>query len=191
MSKKLIIFQNKELFKILNEINENFEFKLEFCEKEKDLKSLDNKNSKDYLVISKKKIFNLSNQIIIDKFPININELNQILNINFLKSKFTEQSKIILGNYNLDLNSRILKHDLKELELTEKECSILAFLKQSKQPVKINELQEKVWGYNSKLETHTVETHIYRLRKKISDKFFDNEFIKSSKNGYLLNEEKK
>ena len=191
MSKKLIIFQNKELFKILNEINENFEFKLEFCEKEKDLKSLDNKNSKDYLVISKKKIFNLSNQIIIDKFPININELNQILNINFLKSKFTEQSKIILGNYNLDLNSRILKHDLKELELTEKECSILVFLKQSKQPVKINELQEKVWGYNSELETHTVETHIYRLRKKISDKFAENEFVESSKNGYFLNEKKK
>ena len=191
MSKKLIIFQNKELFKILNEINENFEFKLEFCEKEKDLKSLDNKNSKDYLVISKKKIFNLSNQIIIDKFPININELNQILNINFLKSKFTEQSKIILGNYNLDLNSRILKHDLKELELTEKECSILVFLKQSKQPVKINELQEKVWGYNSELETHTVETHIYRLRKKISDKFADNKFVESSKNGYFLNEKKK
>ena len=191
MSKKLIIFQNKELFKILNEINENFEFKLEFCEKEKDLKSLDNKNSKDYLVISKKKIFNLSNQIIIDKFPININELNQILNINFLKSKFTEQSKIILGNYNLDLNSRILKHDLKDLELTEKECSILVFLKQSKQPVKINELQEKVWGYNSELETHTVETHIYRLRKKISDRFADNEFVESSKNGYFLNEKKK
>ena len=191
MNKKLIIFQNIELFKILNEINENFEFKLEFCEKEKDLNSLDNKNSKDYLVISKKKIFNLSNQIIIDKFPIDINELNQILNINFLKSKFTEQSKIILGNYNLDLNSRILKHDLKELELTEKECSILVFLKQSKQPVKINELQEKVWGYNSVLETHTVETHIYRLRKKISDRFADNEFVESSKNGYFLNEKKK
>ena len=191
MSKKLIIFKNKELFKILNEINENFEFKLEFCEKEKDLKSLDNKNSKDYLVISKKKIFNLSNQIIIDKFPININELNQILNINFLKSKFTEQSKIILGNYNLDLNSRILKHDLKELELTEKECSILVFLRKSKQAIKINELQEKVWGYNSELETHTVETHIYRLRKKISDKFAENEFVESSKNGYFLNEKKK
>ena len=191
MNKKLIIFQNKELFKILNEINKNFEFKIEFCENEKDLKSLDNKNSKDYLVISKKKIFDLSNQIIIDKFPININELNQILNINFLKSKFTEQSKIILGNYNLDLNSRILKYGLKELELTEKECSILVFLKQSKQTVKINELQEKVWGYNSELETHTVETHIYRLRKKISDKFADNEFVESSKNGYFLNEKKK
>ena len=191
MNKKLIIFQNKELFKILNEINKNFEFKIEFCENEKDLKSLDNKNSKDYLVISKKKIFDLSNQIIIDKFPININELNQILNINFLKSKFTEQSKIILGNYNLDLNSRILKYGLKELELTEKECSILVFLKQSKQTVKINELQEKVWGYNSELETHTVETHIYRLRKKIFDHFSDNQFILSDKNGYFLNEEKK
>ena len=191
MSKKLIIFQNKKLFKILDEISEKFEFKLEFFDKEKDLECLESKNSKNYLIISKKKILNLSNQIIINTFPLRINELNQILNINFLKSKFTEQSKIILGNYNLDLNSRILKHDLKELELTEKECSILAFLKQSKQPVKINELQEKVWGYNSVLETHTVETHIYRLRKKISDKFSDNEFVESAKNGYFLNEKKK
>ena len=191
MSKKLIIFQHEELFKILNEINENFGFELEFCEKKKDLESLDNKNLKNYLVISKKKISNLNNQIIIDTFPININELNQILNINFLKSKFNEQSKMILGKYILDLNSRILKQNLKELELTEKECSILVFLKQSKEPVKINELQEKVCGYNSELETHTVETHIYRLRKKISNKFFDNEMIISDKKGYFLNEKKK
>ena len=191
MSKKLIIFQYKELFKILKEINENFEFKLEFCEKEKDLEYLENENSKDYLIISKKKLLNLSNQIRIDTFPINIKELNQILNVNFLKSKFTEQSKISLGNYNLDLNSRILKNNLKELELTEKECSILVFLRKSKQPVKINVLQEKVWGYNSKLETHTVETHIYRLRKKISDKFFDKEIIISDQKGYFLNEKKK
>ena len=163
MSKKLIIFQNKELFNILDEINENFEFKLEFCEKEKDLEYLENENSKDYLIISKKKLLNLSNQIRIDTFPINIKELNQILNVNFLKSKFTEQSKISLGNYNLDLNSRILKNNSKNLELTEKECSVLVFLRKSKQPVKINVLQVKVWGYNSKLETHTVETHIYRL----------------------------
>ena len=191
MSKKLIIFQNKELFNILDEINENFEFELEFCDKEKDLKSLDNENSIDYLVITKKKILNLNNQIIIEKFPANIKELNQVLNVNFLKLKFTEQSKISLGNYNLDLNSRILKRDSKELELTEKECSILVFLRQSKQPVKINALQEKVWGYNPQLETHTVETHIYRLRKKISDKFSDNEIIISDKKGYFLNEKKK
>ena len=191
MTKKLIIFRYKELFNILEEIKENFEFKLEFYEKERELENLENDNLSDYLVITKKKLSNLKKQIIIGKFPININDLIQILNINFLKSKFIEQSKIDLGRYNLDLNSRILNQNEKELELTEKESSILIFLKQSKDPVKIDQLQEKVWGYNSELETHTVETHVYRLRKKINDKFYDNEFIISDKEGYFLNEKKK
>ena len=191
MTKKLIIFRYKELFNILEEIKENFEFKLEFYEKERELENLENDNLKDYLVITKKKLSNLKKQIIIDKSPININDLIQTLNINFLKSKFIEQSKIDLGRYNLDLNSRILNQNEKELELTEKESSILIFLKQSKDPVKIDQLQEKVWGYNSELETHTVETHVYRLRKKINDKFYDNEFIISDKKGYFLNEKKK
>ena len=177
MTKKLIIFRYKELFNILEEIKENFEFKLEFYEKERELEKLENDNLSDYLVIAKKKLSNLKKQIIIDKSPININDFIQTLNINFLKSKFIEQSKIDLGRYNLDLNSRILNQNEKELELTEKESSILIFLKQSKDPVKIDQLQEKVWGYNSELETHTVETHVYRLRKKINDKFYDNEFI--------------
>ena len=191
MTKKLIIFRYKELFNILEEIKENFEFKLEFYEKERELEKLENDNLSDYLVITKKKLSNLKKQIIIDKSPININDLIQTLNINFLKSKFIEQSKIDLGRYNLDLNSRILNQNEKELDLTEKESSILIFLKQSKDPVKIDQLQEKVWGYNSELETHTVETHVYRLRKKINDKFFDNEFIISDKKGYFLNEKKK
>ena len=191
MTKKLIIFRYKELFNILEEIKENFEFKLEFYENERELENLENDNLSDYLVIAKKKLSNLKKQIIIEKPPININDLIQTLNINFLKSKFIEQSKIDLGRYNLDLNSRILKQNEKELELTEKESSILIFLKQSKDPVKIDQLQEKVWGYNSELETHTVETHVYRLRKKINDKFYDNEFIISDKKGYFLNEKKK
>jgi len=191
MTKKLIIFRYKELFNILEEIKENFEFKLEFYEKERELENLENDNLSDYLVIAKKKLSNLKKQIIIEKPPININDLIQTLNINFLKSKFIEQSKIDLGRYNLDLNSRILNQNEKELELTEKESSILIFLKQSKDPVKIDQLQEKVWGYNSELETHTVETHVYRLRKKINDKFYDNEFIISDKKGYFLNEKKK
>mgnify|MGYP006061282839 FL=1 len=191
MTKKLIIFRYKELFNILEEIKENFEFKLEFYENERELENLENDNLSDYLVITKKKLSNLKKQIIIDKSPININDLIQTLNINFLKSKFIEQSKIDLGRYNLDLNSRILNQNEKELELTEKESSILIFLKQSKDPVKIDQLQEKVWGYNSELETHTVETHVYRLRKKINDKFYDNEFIISDKKGYFLNEKKK
>ena len=191
MTKKLIIFRYKALFNILEEIKENFEFKLEFYEKERELEKLENDNLSDYLVIAKKKLSNLKKQIIIDKSPINIHDLIQTLNINFLKSKFIEQSKIDLGRYNLDLNSRILNQNEKELELTEKESSILIFLKQSKDPVKIDQLQEKVWGYNSELETHTVETHVYRLRKKINDKFYDNEFIISDKKGYFLNEKKK
>tara|TARA_B100001121_G_C18590796_1_gene574528 strand:- start:23 stop:598 length:576 start_codon:yes stop_codon:yes gene_type:complete len=191
MPKKLIIFQQKELFNILYEISEYFEFKLEFCANENELKKLDKDNSSNFLVLSKKKIPNLINQAVIDKFPININELTQILNINFLKSKFLEQSEINLGKYDLDLNSRILKQEEKKLELTEKESSILVFLKKSDGPVKINKLQEKVWGYNSELETHTVETHIYRLRKKIIDNFSDNKFILSDKKGYFLNDEKK
>ena len=191
MTKKLIIFRYRELFNILEEIKENFEFKLEFYEKERELENLENNNLSDYLVITKKKLSNLKKQIIIDKSPINIYDLIQTLNINFLKSKFIEQSKIDLGRYNLDLNSRILNQNEKELELTEKESSILIFLKQSKDPVKIDQLQEKVWGYNSELETHTVETHVYRLRKKINDKFYDNEFIISDKKGYFLNEKKK
>ena len=191
MNKKLIIFESKELFNILNEINEIFEFKLEFCEKENELDKFNQENSSNFLVVTKKKISNLKNQVIIDKFPISINELVQSLNINFLKSKFIEQSKIDFGKYNLDLNSRILKQDKKELELTEKESSILVYLKNSDAAVKINQLQEKVWGYNSELETHTVETHIYRLRKKIIKNFSDNQFILSDKNGYFLNKEKK
>ena len=191
MTKKLIIFRYKELFNILEEIKENFEFKLEFYENERELENLENDNLSDYLVITNTKLSNLKKQIIIEKSPININDLIQTLNINFLKSKFIEQSKIDLGRYNLDLNSRILKQNEKELELTEKESSILIFLKQSKDPVKIDQLQEKVWGYNSELETHTVETHVYRLRKKINDKFYDNEFIISDKKGYFLNEKKK
>ncbi len=191
MTKKLIILRYKELFSILEEIKENFEFKLEFYEKEKELEKMDNDNLSDYLVLTKKKLSTVKKQIIIDKFPIKINELTQTLNINFLKSKFTEQSKIDLGRYYLDLNSRKLNQNDKQLELTEKESSILIFLKQSKDPVKIQKLQEKVWGYNSELETHTVETHVYRLRKKINDKLCDNEFIISDKNGYFLNEKKK
>jgi len=191
MTKKLIILRYKELFNILEEIKEIFEFKLEFHEKVKELEKLENNNLGDFLVLTKKKLSTVKKQIIIDKFPIKINELIQTLNINFLKSKFIEQSKIDLGRYNLDLNSRILNQNDKELELTEKESSILIFLKQSKDPVKIDQLQEKVWGYNSELETHTVETHVYRLRKKINDKFYDNEFIISDKKGYFLNEKKK
>ena len=75
----------------------------------------------------------------------------------------------------------------KSLRLTEKEIRIINFLNISREPVALNKLQSEVWGYKSKLETHTVETHIYRLRKKIEKKFGDNKFISSIKGGYKIN----
>ena len=70
--------------------------------------------------------------------------------------------------------------------MTEKEINTIIFLSKSIEPVSIDELQEKVWSYQSNIETHTVETHIYRLRKKILNSFKDSEFIISKKNGYQI-----
>ena len=74
----------------------------------------------------------------------------------------------------------------KSLQLTEKEMKIISFLNTSELPVTVNKLQSEVWGYKSKLETHTVETHIYRLRKKVHKKFNDESFVVSFKNGYKI-----
>ena len=191
MRKKLIIFQNKQLFNILKEIKQIFEFDLDAAENEIELKNVRENNFSDYLILSKKNPTNLRNQVELNNLPMKIHDFNQFVNVKFLKSKFTEQSKINLGRYILDLNSRSLYLNEIKLELTEKESSILVFLKQLQKPAKINQLQEKVWGYNSELETHTVETHIYRLRKKIGDKFSDDDFIISDKKGYFLNDKKK
>ena len=103
-----------------------------------------------------------------------------------IKNKYSSQSKILINNYTLDLNSKLISKDKKNLKLTEREMEIIIFLNENKNPQKINDLQSKVWGYSSQLETHTVETHVYRLRKKINDKFNDNKFLLSTDKGYLI-----
>ena len=110
----------------------------------------------------------------------------ELINVNFLKRKFNQQSDIPIGNFKINMNSRILSNQHKKLNLTEKEVEIIIFLKNSEVPVNINNLQESVWGYKNKLETHTVETHIYRLRKKIKDTFENDNFITSVKSGYII-----
>ena len=84
------------------------------------------------------------------------------------------------------MNSRTIFKNQKKLNLTEREIDILIFLSKQKEPQKIDILQNKVWNYSSNLETHTVETHIYRLRKKIKDTFNDDNFIISKKDGYII-----
>ena len=107
-------------------------------------------------------------------------------NIQFLKVNFIEKSELKIGKYKIDLNSRELISKNKVLKLTEKETNIIIYLSKSNNVVGINQLQFEVWQYHSNLETHTVETHIYRLRKKILNIFNDNEFIISRRNGYQI-----
>ena len=108
------------------------------------------------------------------------------INIEFLRLQFNSQSHVKIKNYFIDLNSReIIKNNTK-LKLTEKEINTIIYLSKSEKPVSVDELQKKVWSYQSDIETHTVETHIYRLRKKIFTIFSDNEFIISKKNGYQI-----
>tara|TARA_Y100000768_G_scaffold159001_1_gene118773 strand:+ start:200 stop:763 length:564 start_codon:yes stop_codon:yes gene_type:complete len=183
--KKIIIYQNDILFDILDEIKEIINFELIKINEINSEKLKDRINS-DHLIItnSEKKFF--KNQLILDDYPLKIENLLELVNLKFLKDKFKDQSNIIIGNYKLDLNSRKISQNKSSLKLTEREINLILFLKRSKSPVKINELQKKVWDYNSELDTHTVETHIYRLRKKIKDEFNDDDFIVSSKKGYLI-----
>ena len=118
--------------------------------------------------------------------PIDIYTLIEKINIQLIKQKYNSQSKIKVKNYLMDLNSRIIANNKKFLKLTEREMDIILFLIEKKQPQKINDLQNQVWRYSSELETHTVETHIYRLRKKINDSFNDENFIISTDKGYFI-----
>ena len=103
-----------------------------------------------------------------------------------MKQKYNFQNDIKLNKYKLDLNSREISYNNTKLKLTEREIDVLVFLNESSKPKKIESLQREVWGYTSDLETHTVETHIYRLRKKIKETFNDENLIISEKDGYLV-----
>jgi hypothetical protein len=185
-NQNLIIFNFKSLYVILKELEEHLNFKIF---ESLNIKNLNDKikNSKNYLIITQKKVNDTNNQFILDDVPIRISKLIEKINIQSLKFQFNEKSEFRIAQYKIDLNSRELIAENNTLKLTEKETNIIIYLSQSNDPVSIDQLQFDVWGYRSKLETHTVETHIYRLRKKILKKFNDNNFILSHKNGYQIN----
>ena len=182
MSLKTLITNNKILYDILNEISTNINFKI-INDVNKDLHY---EHIENYLLITLKKEANKKNQLLLTDYPIKIKKLKEIININFLKINYNFQSNINVGKYELNLNSRVLKLNQNNLDLTEMESNVILFLKNSNKPVNIKELQKKVWGHVPDLETHTVETHIYRLRKKIKDSFEDDFFINSTKDGYEI-----
>ena len=183
--KKIIIYKNDVLFHILNEIKDIFQFDL-IRLNQIDQEDFKKKFKTDFLIISNSKINELENQLIINKTPFKIENLLEQINLRFLKEKFSIQSNILIGLYKLNINSREISKDDKIINLTEREINLILFLKKAQSPVKIEELQKKVWEYGAELDTHTVETHIYRLRKKIKENFKDENFIISSKKGYLI-----
>ena len=184
-NQSLIIYKFETLYHILTELNLDLNFKIIFVNSEKSLKNETN-NQNNYLVVCNKENLQFQNQIIIKNFPLKILKLIEKINIEFLKLQFNNQSEVNINSYLINLNSReIFKKD-KKLKLTEKEVNTIIYLSKKQTHVSIEELQENVWGYQSDLETHTVETHIYRLRKKIFDNFEDKEFIVSKKNGYQI-----
>ena len=184
-TQNLIIYKFTTLYRILEELSLDLNFKISFADSEKSLKDKVKKLS-NYLVISNKKYLDFDNQFFLKNTPIKISKLVEKINIEFLRLQFNSQSQVKIKNYIIDFNSREIIISNLKLKLTEKEINTINYLSKSDKPVSINELQKKVWSYQSDIETHTVETHIYRLRKKILNTFSDNEFIVSKKNGYQI-----
>ena len=181
----LIIYKYNSLYHILEELSLDLNFKVIFADSENSL-NYKIKNNNNSLIISNKKYLEIDIHLVLEKTPINIFQLVEKINVEFLKFHFNSQSEINVNNYNIDLNSREMSMNDLKLKLTEKEINTIIHLSKSNKPISIDELQEKVWSYQSDIETHTVETHIYRLRKKIFNTFNDKEFIISKKNGYQI-----
>ena len=193
MSKSVVnIIDFPVLYNVLFEVKDFLNFEVVNYENENVfLEKIEKENSiKNYTIVTKtflnNKNINQKSIIYLDNIPINFISLIDKINTNLLKQRFSFQSNINIKNYTLNLNSRVISKNENELKLTEREIEIILFLNDKKKPQNVNILQKEVWSYSTDLETHTVETHIYRLRKKISDKFKDSDFILSSKEGYSI-----
>jgi DNA-binding winged helix-turn-helix (wHTH) protein len=193
IKQNIFIINFNLLYEILEEIKENLSFTIIRCENEENFikdNYLDIKNSliisKSYKKILLNKDINKKNLFSLQNFPLSISKLIETINIQLIKIRFNYQSKININGYELNLNSKFFFRDNVTLKLTEKEIEIILYLNQNNTKQGVLDLQKNIWGYSPDMETHTVETHIYRLRKKISDKFNDIEFILSDKKGYFI-----
>ena len=185
----LSILNLKTLYNIFFETKNFHNFNLYEYQNEQDLiEGL--KKQGNSVIISRDQINNQSintkQTIIIEDYPLNFFSLIDKINSVLLMQQYDYQSNYEIKNYKVNLNSKIISKKDKELKLTQREIEVILYLKKSDQPVKVSTLQKKVWGYSENLETHTVETHIYRLRKKLKKTFDDENFIESLKEGYLI-----
>ena len=193
IKQNVFIFNHYSLYEILDEIKVNLSFDIIMHENEVSLFKDKNFNIKNSLIISKSnnkinlnKNLDIKNIINFHDYPIKLNRLIELINIQLIKIKFNHQSKVIVKDYELDLNSKNLSKDHLILKLTEKEIEIILYLSKDKNKHNVMDLQKNIWGYVSDMETHTVETHVYRLRKKIFNKFNEDSFILSHPDGYFM-----
>ena len=205
------IFGNKIFPEILNEMNLFSKYKIEYYE---DLNlCVNDAKKKNHLVIFfvSEPNKNFFNEIKRNNFPlifvgeslvlksILLDEHNDQLNMPFTildfekkviaaiaKNEFKKNSLINLRGYVIDKNERKIKKNNLELQLSEKEINFLILFEKNKEPKSRSLLLKNVWNYSSETDTHTVETHIHRLRKKILNKFNDNNFIKNNEEGYYI-----
>ena len=202
----ILVFGNKEFNNSLSELKEYLNFNLKTVNDYKDLSSIENyqgliihedalndKSLKDLIKndnISKILFHNSSNipgTENIEKLtlPASIDQINNIVVNNIIKRKFKVNSSLKINNYKLDKNlRRLIKKDI-YLELTEKEIELIELLNK-KTHTKKKEILTTVWKYSNDVDTHTIETHIYRLRRKIKETFNDENFIRSEKKGYSI-----
>ncbi len=118
--------------------------------------------------------------------PTTVKEINRVIENSIAKNKFNKNSSIKVKEYLLDKNEKKLLKMNNSIILTEKEIQLIELLLNNAKPISKDKILSLVWNYSTDADTHTVETHIYRLRKKISEKFLDDEFILNTKNGYCL-----
>jgi len=189
----VFIINFNSLYEILDEIKENLFFKIIKFKNEEDFKNNNDLDITNCLIISKtfsrlllNKNITDDNYLNFEDLPLPLKKLIEIISIRLIKLKFNYQSKIIIKGYELNLNSKFIRKDNLNLKLTEKEIDIILYLNNTKIKHDVVNLQKNIWGYSENIETHTVETHIYRLRKKINDLFKDKNFILTHKNGYFI-----
>ena len=202
----ILAFGNKEFNDSLTEVKEYLRFNLETTDNLKNSKSIEsyegfiihedalkenkykdiikNQNLNKLMLLKSKKVKGFEN---IEKLnlPTSVGQINKVVFNNIIKKEFKINSSLKINNYKLDKNLRRLIKDELYLELTEKEIELVELLRKNSFTKK-KEILSTIWKYSKEADTHTVETHIYRLRKKINEIFKDKSFIKSEKKGYTI-----
>ena len=193
IKQNIFIINFNSLYEILYEIKTNLSFKIIKYENEDDFFQNSDLDIINSLIISKSnqklllnKNITKKNLLDLEDFPMPLNKFSELINIQLIKLRFNYQSKFNIKGYELNLNSKYFSKENLGVKLTEKEIEIILYLNENKKKHDVLDLQKNIWGYSLDMETHTVETHIYRLRKKINNKFNDESFILSHQNGYFI-----